>query len=87
MSTEVDATNESCMEFAVRDARVTPARGQGAVFGASCLEGSNLFEDHATLGPEKGAGTNSQMARKGAAHYWFLPPFLSPSRDPSKRLN
>jgi hypothetical protein len=53
MSTEVDATNESCMEFAVRDGWITPARGQGAVFGASCLEGSNLFEDHAALGPEK----------------------------------
>ena len=62
MSIEVDATNENCMEFAVRDARATPARGQGAVFGASCLEGSNLFEDHAALGSEKASGTNSQMA-------------------------
>lgn len=53
MSTDVDATNESYPEFAVRDARATPARGQGAVFGASCLEGSILFEDHAAPGREK----------------------------------
>jgi hypothetical protein len=41
------------MEFAIRDGWITPARGHDTFFVASCLEGSILFEDHATLGPEK----------------------------------
>jgi hypothetical protein len=41
------------INFAVRNAQTTPARGHDAVFGASCLEGSNLFEDHAAPGREK----------------------------------
>jgi hypothetical protein len=44
---------EVAINFAVRDARATPARGHDAVFVASCLERSILFEDHATLGPEE----------------------------------
>ena len=64
MSTEVDATNESCMEFAIRDGSITPAGGHDTFFVASCLEGSNLFEDYAARSSEKGSGTNSQMAHR-----------------------